>query len=194
MADHAGAAADVAFGDRARLRAVERGVDVLRAHVKAVDVVELAVPGLGHHRQRPPVAARVRGLPARTRHAIAASRTTPTLCVLVSSTGPSSEPDSSSHAVPVISPLPFSANQPPNTGMSRRRAAARQDRRHAGAHLASVGEVFDERDLADGDAGDVGDRVQRAGRALERNAEITRTGLGGTGERRHKTQARDEDT
>src|SRR5262245_4885475 len=42
-----------------------------------------------------------------------ASRTTPTLLVLVIITGPSSRPDSSSQAVPVISPLPFSENHPP---------------------------------------------------------------------------------
>src|SRR5439155_7454421 len=45
-----------------------------------------------------------------------ASRTTPTLCVLVIITGPSRNPDSSTHVVPVISPLPFSENQPANTG------------------------------------------------------------------------------
>ena len=47
---------------------------------------------------------------------MAASRTTPTLCVLVMSTGPSRNPDSSTHVVPVISPLPFSENHPPNEG------------------------------------------------------------------------------
>ena len=34
-----------------------------------------------------------------------ASRTTPTLCVLVMNTGPSRKPPSSIHAVPVISPV-----------------------------------------------------------------------------------------
>ncbi len=48
-----------------------------------------------------------------------ASRTTPTLWVLVSMTGPSSWPDSSTQVVPVISPLPLSANQPANTGRIR---------------------------------------------------------------------------
>ena len=45
-----------------------------------------------------------------------ASRTTPTLCVLVIMTGPSRKPDSSIQVVPVISPLPLSENQPANTG------------------------------------------------------------------------------
>ena len=41
-----------------------------------------------------------------------ASRTTPTEFVLVMRTGPSSRPDSSSHAMPVISPLPLRLNAP----------------------------------------------------------------------------------
>jgi hypothetical protein len=45
-----------------------------------------------------------------------ASRTTPTLCVLVMRIGPSMNPDSSIHAVPVISPLPFCENHAPNAG------------------------------------------------------------------------------
>ena len=48
-------------------------------------------------------------------HSSVASRTVPTLKVLVMSTGPSSIPDSSTHVVPVISPLPLSVNQPANT-------------------------------------------------------------------------------
>src|SRR5262249_57090216 len=50
--------------------------------------------------------------PCATRQAITASRTTPTLCVLVIITGPSRKPDSSTQVVPVISPLPFCAYQP----------------------------------------------------------------------------------
>ena len=45
-----------------------------------------------------------------------ASRTTPTLCVLVIAMGPSRKPLSCTHVVPVISPLPFSANHDANTG------------------------------------------------------------------------------
>src|SRR6516164_5883900 len=52
--------------------------------------------------------------PCATRHAITASRTTPTLCVLVIMTGPSRKPDSSTQWVPVISPLPFCEYQPAN--------------------------------------------------------------------------------
>src|SRR5436309_16042054 len=46
-----------------------------------------------------------------------ASRTTPTLCVLVIITGPSRKPDPSTQFVPVISPLPFSDHQPAKTGL-----------------------------------------------------------------------------
>src|SRR6266403_4859014 len=46
-----------------------------------------------------------------------ASRTTPTLWVLVIITGPSRNPDSSTQVVPVISPLPFSDHHPANTGL-----------------------------------------------------------------------------
>src|SRR5271169_2716057 len=53
--------------------------------------------------------------PCSNRHLITASRTTPTLWVLVIITGPSRNPDSSTHVVPVISPLPFSEHQPANT-------------------------------------------------------------------------------
>ncbi len=45
-----------------------------------------------------------------------ASRTTPTLCVLVIATGPSRNPLSFTHVVPVISPLPLSVDQAANTG------------------------------------------------------------------------------
>jgi hypothetical protein len=42
-------------------------------------------------------------------------------------------------------------------------AAARQDRGDAGAHLPAIGEILDQGDLADGDAGDIGDRIEWAG-------------------------------
>ena len=49
-------------------------------------------------------------------HLMTASRTTPTECVLVMATGPSRKPDSFTHVVPVISPLPLSVNQAAKTG------------------------------------------------------------------------------
>src|SRR5690349_16665972 len=58
----------------------------------------------------------IRPLP--TIHSITASRTTPTECVFVTITGPHRNPDSSTHVVPVISPLPFIVNHAANTGSS----------------------------------------------------------------------------
>ena len=52
------------------------------------------------------------------RHWMTASRTTPTLWVLVIITGPSRNPDSSTQVVPVISPLPFCEYQPANDGLA----------------------------------------------------------------------------
>src|SRR5262249_41908976 len=49
-----------------------------------------------------------------------ASRTTPTLWVLVSKIGEESRPDSSIHAVPVISPFPFREKYPAKSGAERR--------------------------------------------------------------------------
>ena len=54
--------------------------------------------------------------PLASRAAIRASRTTPTLWVLVIATGEVSRPDSRTHSRPVSSPLPFSRWQPANTG------------------------------------------------------------------------------
>ena len=51
----------------------------------------------------------------RTECATSASRTTPTLCVLVSAIGVVSRPDSRTHSSPVSSPLPLSVWQPANS-------------------------------------------------------------------------------
>ena len=53
VAVHPGSAADRSFGDRTRGRRVERRLDVLGSDVAAVDVVEVAVPGLGADGQQP---------------------------------------------------------------------------------------------------------------------------------------------
>jgi hypothetical protein len=53
VADHPRPAADRAFSDQVGGRAVERKGDVTRLDVESVDVVEDAVPSLGHDRQRP---------------------------------------------------------------------------------------------------------------------------------------------
>jgi len=96
--------------------------------------------------------------------------------VFVIITGPPQEARLLDHVVPVISPLPFSVNQPAKTGRpSSCRAAAR--RFHARAdgspphdQLAAPG---DDGRLADLDARDVGDGVERARRAVERDSHVT---------------------
>ena len=57
-----------------------------------------------------------RGPACSTETATRASRTTPTLCVLVMATGPVSVPDSRTHSRPVSSPLPLRRWQPAKTG------------------------------------------------------------------------------
>ena len=135
VAGHARAAADIALGDRARLRRRRAPRSTCSGlHVKAVDVVQVAVPGLGDDRQSTTSSRTHPGRPACTRQAIVASRTMPTLCVFVSITGPSSRPDSSIQAVPVISPLPFSTKQPREHRRRERvarRAAGSRSRRCA---------------------------------------------------------------
>jgi hypothetical protein len=51
VADHAGAASHVAFGDGARGRGRERVLEVFGAHVHAAYVVQRPVPRLAHHRE-----------------------------------------------------------------------------------------------------------------------------------------------
>ena len=55
------------------------------------------------------------------RQEMTASRTMPTLWVLVIRMGPSANPDSSIQVVPVISPLPFKDDQPAKQGSSKLR-------------------------------------------------------------------------
>ena len=105
-----------------------------------------------------------------------ASRTTPTLWVLVIITGPSRKPDSSTQVVPVISPLPFSEYQPAKTGSPKHVLAARQNGGDSGAYRAfadlQLAGAGDQSGVADFDALHVGDGVERAGRAVEGNAQV----------------------
>ena len=164
MADHAGPAADGALRDRAVGRGRERGVEVLGPDVEAVDVVERAVVRLADDRQRPGRVARRRSA---TDAATSASRTMPTLCVLVMATGDVSMPDSRTHSRPVSSPLPLRRWQPAKTGSWSEAGASRADDRDAGPDRALADDersvALDEGRVADGHAGDVGDGVVRAG-------------------------------
>jgi len=77
-------------------------------------------------------------------------------------------PDSSTQIVPVISPLPLRTKPPANTAL----LATRQHRGDPGAHGTAVLEILDQGRVPDGDPGNVGYRVQRAGRSLEGNADV----------------------
>ena len=104
-----------------------------------------------------------------------ASRTVPTLYVLVITTGPPSTPPSFTQAVPMRSPNPLPANLPAKTG----------------SHILPFGNTAvtpvrtgvrtvagDDRRVSDFDAGDVGDGIQLSRGPVERDAEVAgpRTG------------------
>ena len=115
-----------------------------------------------------------------------ASRTTPTLWVLVIMMGPSRNPESSSQMVPVISPLPLSVNHAPKTAslelLPRGRMAVTPVRTGPSPTF-SLPLAGDERRFAYFYAFDVGDGVVCAGRAVEGDAQIAGSGLGlGDGE------------
>jgi hypothetical protein len=103
------------------------------------------------------------------RQAIHGVANDPTLCVFVIITGPSRTPDSSSHVVPVISPLPFSENQPPNTGsrlaLLRGNIAVTRYRTRSDLEFPKpeISVVYRPRRL------DVGDRVELSRCAVERH-------------------------
>ena len=162
-----------ATGPRARL--VERAPHMLGADVKAVDVVKLAVPGLGHHRQRPPIAARI-GRPsahAPSDHRVARDAD----AVGVGQHDRAFklpgflQPSRARHLA-----IAVKRKHRAESGDVQAVAPARQDRGHAGANLAPgvALDVADQRDLTHRHAGHVGDGVERPRRALERNAEIAR--------------------
>src|SRR5215472_5277623 len=115
VANHSRTAAHVAFFDRAAARGIDRVKSVFGLDVKAVNVVQPAVPGFRHYRERPPISRRIRlaVLHAPLNHSVAHHAH----AVFVIITGPSKNPDSSTHVVPVISPLPLSDHHPENTGL-----------------------------------------------------------------------------
>ena len=144
--------------------------EVLGADVEAVDVVEQR---RRTSRRRPAATTTSRGSPRRsTEAATSASRTTPTLCVLVIATGVVSSPDSRTHSRPVSSPLPLSRWQPAKTGSRQRLASARHDDRDAGPDRALADHerpvALDERGVADPHARHVRDGIEGPGPAHAR--------------------------
>ena len=190
VAGHSGAAADVALFDRARFRALDRRIHVRGLHVETVDVVQLAVPGLGDDRGRPPVA---RGVRVAVLHAPGDRRLVHGADAV--RVGEHHRPlEQAALLDPGAAGHLARAVQHEAAGERGRRdrvAPARQDRGHAGAHLAPVREILDQRALADRHAGDVGDGIERPGRAVEGDAEVAcaRPCLGDRrGERKGKRQ------
>ena len=129
---------------------VVRGRHVLGPDVRALDVVQHAVVSLADHRHRPVQGApAVLALPSALSMAASASRTTPTLWVLVMATGVVSKPDSAIQAMPVSSPLPLSVWTPRRAGALADVAGNWPDHGDAGTHRSAA-------------------RVQRSGAADQR--------------------------
>ena len=173
VAVHPGAAADRALGDRPRGRRVERRHRDLRRDVTAVDVVQVAVPRLGDHRQQPGGTEHRDDAP----RPIAPSRCgrRPRECVLVMSDRHRErpallDPGGAGHLAVAVERVP-----PGGTGLPEAGVTAGHDRGDAGAHRPLADHQWsvavDERRHADRETGHVGDRVQRTGRAGERDAE-----------------------
>ena len=176
--DHAGPASHVAFGDGAGRGGIQRFKSVLRLDVQAIDVVQIAVVGLGHHRHRPPMAG-LRSLDAPLDYGIAHYAD----AVRVGDHDRAFEkaglldPCGSGHFAIAIERKPRREN-----GIAPI-FAARQDSGNARADGAGshheLAVARDNRAVADRDTGDVGDGVTRACSAFERDAGRAGTRLGG---------------
>ena len=177
MADHAGATTGAALAHGAVRGIRECLVDVLGPDVEAVDVVERAVPRLADHRQAPEHLAAVvlthLGLDERVAHDADAVRV--------------GEADRRGQAARLADPLEPGqlavAVQAMAAGEQRLEPLARHDDGDAGAHgalaAAQRAVTLDQRDRADADALDVGDRVEWPGlERAEREAEIAGSGPG----------------
>src|SRR5438552_2563949 len=105
----------------------------------------------------------------------------PTLCVLVIITGPSRKPESSTHVVPVISPLPFSVNHAAKTppldpfprGQHCRNSGTRRPLAHFQRTLAR-----NQSRMPDLNAFYIRDRIKGTRDAVKWNSQITGARLG----------------
>ena len=99
--------------------------------------------------------------------------------MFVIATGPSRIPLSSSHVVPVISPLPLSVNQAPNTGSALdfpRGWTTVTPVRTGPLPTTSAPFAFDERRVADLDALQIGDGIERARLTADKRADAELAG------------------
>ncbi len=190
VTDHPGAAADVAFGDGAGRRLVEGTDRVLRRHVKAVDVVQVPVVGLGDHRVRVVLVEEALGnLPPddRVPHDADAVRVRdedrsfeePGLV----------EPVGAGHLAVAVQREPAAEDRNPGGGL-----AARKDRGDTGSHggrlAVGAARVADQRDHPDLHARDVRECVLRPGKSVEGDSEVARARLLGE-EGSHREQEKD---
>ena len=180
--DHSGTASDVALGDRAAGGGVERLEYVARFHVKSVYVVERAVVGFGDHGQRPPVAALVGSAVLHTPldHGIAHDSHTVGVCDHDGTFEKAGllHPGGAGHLTVAVKGGPAGEN-----GIAEALVAARED----GGDSRADGALADDqlagagyqRGKSDFDARDVSDGVEGPRSAVEWDAEIAGTRLGG---------------
>ncbi len=193
MAHHACAAADVALERQAAPRAVERGEHVLRCDMESADVIERAVVGLRDHR-KPPRLQRVLqpDFPADDRvahdaHAVGVrdgDRPLEQTAFL--------HPGRPGHLAVAVQREPGREHR---IGI---RLAPRMHDGDAGAHgalpLHQPPAARDERRVPDLHAGDIGDGVEGARRAANRQSEFARPRLLRLGRYRHYQHAEHRDS
>src|SRR6476660_483355 len=150
---------------------------MLRLDVEAVDVVEPAIPGFRDDRERPPVAGGV-GLAMRhaplndgvAHHADAVRVRYHHWAFYKSGLF---DPCCTGHFAVAVQRPPAG-----KYGTAHGILSARKNRGDPGAHGALADLQFsfarNQRSMADDDAGNISDGIERAGRAVKRDAEITR--------------------
>src|SRR6267378_4719306 len=181
VADHSRPAADVAFFDSAGVCGINGVEGVLGFDVEAVDVVEPAVPSFCDDGERPPVAGGIGLAMSNTPLNDGVADDADAVRVgdhygTFEKTG-FFDPGRAGHFAVAI-------ERPPSSkyGIHHGIYATGKNGRDAGSDRAIVDIALafagDERGVADGDPGNVGYGVERAGRAVKRNAQRARAGLG----------------
>ncbi len=152
---------------------------MFRVHMKAVDIVQPAVPGLAHHRQRPPVlGVDIETIERPADHRIAHHADAVGIGDhhrAVHQPG-FLDPGGAAHLAVAVLAEPAGKHR-----IRRIVAPTWQDGGHAAAHHGSavgcIGCAGNQGVVANLDAAHIGDGVERSGRALERNPEVAGTRL-----------------
>src|SRR6267378_433255 len=181
VADHSGATADVAFFDSAAACGIDRVEGVFRFDVEAVDIVEPAIPSFGDDGERPPVARGI-GLAvgdaplndgiAHDADAVRVGDHHGTF----QKTG-LFHPRGAGHFAIAVERPPTGENGIVHRVFSARKYGGYSRSNRSITHL-KFSFTRHERGVPDGHAGNVGDGVERAGRAVKRDTEIAGAGLG----------------